>query len=477
MILALLLALPARALDFDGGSNPGDLATTPTAAIVLGFSPDDVQLPGTPSEIVADLGTAISDADGVPDSFALEISPFWLGTKGSAALDLRQYVAGGPATLKRNFTVSAAVDRTSTSFGGEDSDLRAALAVRTTLWGKPGEGTDHAAFAQSWDALFPADGSTPAARPALDDRDACANSVAMLAEFSAWLNQKVSAELKALQSEHLKRATAKGMELAALCGNLDPGSYPGSVKACEEAGFAGGAASASPVVGDESKTLAKVRAIADELAEAEGKAAADVDALVKAAIGAAKKDPNALGGELATYMDAVGFEDAFAECGELLDRRQGFVMDIAAGGGITSFDDTLSQTYGSDFAAWMAPGWVARKWSLTGLARVRGFELYDTPLLSLDLGAGFGYSWDGLTLGVQGRYGVPLNHDTPDARALLTADVRVNKSVWFAAGLGAGFPPDEPESLLSFLGIKFAAEGKATLSTPTPGAMAGLLAE
>lgn len=477
MTLALL-AHPAFALDFDGGSSPGDLATTPTAAIVLGSAPADIQLPGTPGELVADLGTAVSDADGIPDSFALEITPFWLGTKGSQNLDLRRYVEGGPATLARNFSVSAAVDRTATSFGGEDEDLRAAVAFRSTLWGKPAKGTDHLVFASSWDKLFPAEGAAAqTAAPTGDESHACVRSVSMLSAFSAWLNARLSTDLAALHSEHLDRAAAKSKELSALCANLDAGLYPKSVKACEEAGFAGRPAAPTSLVGDESATLAKVQTLAGELSEAEDKAAVEVGALVKTALAAAKAKPETLRGDLAAYFDEVGFEDAFEECGELLDRRQGMVVDFAGGAGITSFDHVLAETALSDWSVWMAPGWVARQWSLTGLVRLRGAELYETPLTTLDLGAGFGWSWDALTLGLQGRYGIPLGHDTVDSQMLLTADIRIHKSVWFATGLGAGFPADETDSVLSFLSIKFSAEEKATLATPAPTSMAALLAE
>lgn len=479
--LSLLLATaPAWALDFSTDYN-ADAPRTPTAAIVLGFTPEDIQRPGSPMDAVAALGTSVTDADGIPDSFAMELMPYWLGTKAARDLDLRRYVNGGAQSLLQNFGVSAAIDQVATEADPEITDLRIGAGVHTTFWGAPTANTSQGRFAASWDKLFgtplgeaPAAEAAPAAPTEAESKvDSCAASLEKVSGFAAWLNAKIAADIEAKQSANLARLDLKQSEFLSLCNSVNATLMPKAGAFCVDAGFL--PAGTGTIVTDEKQTMEKLREIRDELEKAAGKVESDLSSAVKKLVGATVDNPKALSAELKAYFDDVGFDEAFDECGDLLDRREGFVLELAGGAGALSPEQNLAETGLSDWSAWVSPGWVAEHWSTFGLARLRGLERDGEQAMYLDAGAGFGYSWPVVTLGLQGLYGIPLVGDTPTAKVILSDDIRITSSVWFSSAFGATFPIDEPGSFLSFVSIKFAAQKKATLRTPDPTEVGPLL--
>jgi hypothetical protein len=113
-----------------------DLAVSGAPAFVLlGVEPATVQRPVTPRGLKASLlALPGGGGDGVPRTFALEVTPYWLPSRPRFTVD-QWFAPGLGPRLARTTSVAIATAPTAAgSGGGGDSGTSVAASVRTALW-------------------------------------------------------------------------------------------------------------------------------------------------------------------------------------------------------------------------------------------------------------------------------------------------------------------------------------------------------
>ncbi len=455
-MIALLLAVPAHALDLFGsdkassdettsGATSSSEAGSAAALVVLGATVDDVQTPSTSADLAISLGGAFEDG-ALSDSYAIEVSPAWLGGVGKR-LTLAKYAAGGWESVLWNSNLSLA------TLTDDDDVARSALAYRTTFWAAPPKKSATGAFLDAYAKAF-ADNrivDVPA------DGDACVSTIGNLSRLALAVNQKVSASLP----ETAKVYDALGKWEAA-CAAVDPTRTPDAAALCTDFRTAEARGPRDRVADAAlTKTIEALKASADA-AMADQKAA--LDKTVKKTIADIAKNPSKYG-TLGQYLSDVDGEEAFAGCEDILTDREGFLVDFALGAGVRSPGAVLEDTELDVVRLWFAPGYVREKWSLVGLARLSLEDLHtDTPVQTVDLGGGFGFHWARFTLTPEVLVRAPLANAEWEVHATVGGDVRVMQGVWFTLEAGGAWPADEPGSFVSFAGLTFGVER----DRPTP---------
>ena len=121
-----------------------DLGPTDSpASIILGDAPSEIQRPTASPDLIVSVLTSLSDAEGLPDDYGVEVSPYWILPHRDVGLDelLGTRWRGKTASedplaplrqIWRNVALSAA------TYGEADSDDRdVALGARTSLIAAP----------------------------------------------------------------------------------------------------------------------------------------------------------------------------------------------------------------------------------------------------------------------------------------------------------------------------------------------------
>jgi hypothetical protein len=121
-----------KVADFDKLRTPDS-----PAFVILGVSPTEIQRPTTPKALAVALSGFVTGQDpsiSIPESFALEVAPYWLFSHPD--LDLQTYRDDHLMRPIRTFSISVGTSQTARTDEMEvdhtDSDL--ALGVRTTLF-------------------------------------------------------------------------------------------------------------------------------------------------------------------------------------------------------------------------------------------------------------------------------------------------------------------------------------------------------
>lgn len=109
----------------------------PPALALLGIAHASVARPNTPRALVASLVSATGSSGIVPNGYAIETAPYWLGTHPALTLDRYHHATLGDRL--RYFTaISAATARQSSRNDSVVPDARVSIAVRTLVMnGKP----------------------------------------------------------------------------------------------------------------------------------------------------------------------------------------------------------------------------------------------------------------------------------------------------------------------------------------------------
>lgn len=104
----------------------------PPALVLLGVAPSSVARPNTPRALIASIVSATGSSGLVPNGYAIETAPFWLGRH--PALELHDYYHPSIAGRLRYFTaVSAATSRPKAESDSVQPDALVSLALRTLL--------------------------------------------------------------------------------------------------------------------------------------------------------------------------------------------------------------------------------------------------------------------------------------------------------------------------------------------------------
>ena len=114
---------------------------TPTspAFVILGITPAQVERPNRPGVFAASFLQqlkGVTQGTGLPDSYAVEIAPYWLRSHPGMSFD--EYAKGGAKSLYRDASISFAVtDSLGDGSGAPEEDAkfrRLGFGLRTTLW-------------------------------------------------------------------------------------------------------------------------------------------------------------------------------------------------------------------------------------------------------------------------------------------------------------------------------------------------------
>jgi hypothetical protein len=107
--------------------------SSPPAMNLLGISPSSVTRPNTPRALITSLVSATGSSGIVPDGYALESAPYWLGRHPTLTLD--EYYDASLADRLRYFTaISVATDRAKATDDVPEPDARVSIAARTLLF-------------------------------------------------------------------------------------------------------------------------------------------------------------------------------------------------------------------------------------------------------------------------------------------------------------------------------------------------------
>jgi hypothetical protein len=146
----------------------------PPALVLLGISSSAVSRPNTPRALIASLVSAAGSSGLVPNGYAVETAPFWLGRH--PALELQDYYHPSVAGRLRYFTaLSAATSRPGAKSESVQPDALVSLAMRTLLVnGRPNPALiaasgamrsaqlDYIAKYRQWEKMKPAAGALAA---------------------------------------------------------------------------------------------------------------------------------------------------------------------------------------------------------------------------------------------------------------------------------------------------------------------------
>jgi hypothetical protein len=138
-------ALPAALLVAAGAARAQELPEfnklrTPSspAFVILGVTPSQIERPNRPGAFAASFLQTVQDAAGrLPQSYAVELAPYWLRPR--PGLTFAQYARGGPRSAYQDASISLAI---TDSLGGEAAPggdarfRRLGVGFRTTL--RPG---------------------------------------------------------------------------------------------------------------------------------------------------------------------------------------------------------------------------------------------------------------------------------------------------------------------------------------------------
>lgn len=127
--LVTLLICAALAPDAAAQTTVNDLkAPSSPAVTILGTSPTTIEQPDTPQAVVFNLASSIADAGGIPQNYAMQVTPYWL--RSQPELLFSSYIRPTIAqSIARSFAVSVATADWTQGTGKSAEDLGSRLAV------------------------------------------------------------------------------------------------------------------------------------------------------------------------------------------------------------------------------------------------------------------------------------------------------------------------------------------------------------
>lgn len=421
----LLLLIPLALADDGTSTDLGGAATAP-ALLAVGRETDSVDAPATPADVAVSLGSAFDGASvGLPSSLAIEVAPGWLAPN---RVTVGQYLEGGGWTAWRNIRVSASASKDGDTWTG-------ALGVRTTLWGKAPVGTDARRFVDDYAVLKRA-GLKGWAGAAEGLKSSCAKSIVALGTASetayAAIKEKVGKEWAPKRQEPAQK-------IIDACLNPAIAGFGEAAGWCREKGFdpkEGSSTVALPGAKDDD-ILAWLQARQkdiDKVVEDERKA---YDAALQTAIAEATKT-NA---------------EVYDGCKTVLaDPRDGLVVEVGGGYGVTTADGTFAQMEPAGWVGYAIGSYYFGRPAVSLMGRVT--NLPDT--FTIEGGLGFVYTLRKYDLGASAILAYELGEQALTADVLARFDYQLSPTIWMVSGLGASLPFADLESagLLSQLSVR-----------------------
>jgi len=112
-------------------------APSTPAATILGSTPTTIERPDTPRALVFNLASSVSEANGVPENYAVQIAPYWMRSHPGLLFD--SYISPTISqSLLRSFSVSVATADWKSGTGSDAQDLGSRIALGTSAVILPG---------------------------------------------------------------------------------------------------------------------------------------------------------------------------------------------------------------------------------------------------------------------------------------------------------------------------------------------------
>lgn len=421
----MLLLISVATAD-DGTSTDLGGASTAPALLAVGREADSVDAPATPADVAVSLGSAFDGASvGLPSSLAIEVAPGWL-TPNSVTVG--QYLAGGGWTAWRNIRVSASAEKDGDAWTG-------ALGARTTIWGKAPKGTEARRFVEDYEALQKG-GLASWTGAAEGLKSGCAKSIVALGAAS---ETAYAAIKEKLAKEWAPKREVPQQQIVDVCLNPATAGFGEAAGWCREQGLEpkdGTSTAALPAQKDDD-ILAWLQARQKEV----DKTVEDERKAYDTALQAAFAEGSKTNGEVYDGCKTV-----------LADPRDGLVVEVGGGYGVTTTDGSFSNMEPAGWVGYAVGSYFFGRPAVSVLGRVS--NLPDT--FTIEGGLGFVYTLRKYDVGASAIVAYELGAQATTADVLARFDYQLSPEIWMVSGLGATLPFADLEAagLLSQLSIR-----------------------